>query len=261
MHDGKKSKLRIVQISDFHSNDYGEHCEKIVNKVRELSPDVIFLTGDIFDFDRPQNKSVQNVKELLNGIKELCPFYYVSGNHEYYTNHNDEYSFLIEEYGGVVLKNTAALFITESGNVIVAGVDDPFADIDGESRDKALDDRASYKKRLLLVKEKAELLKNEDTLFTVLLAHRPEYAEDYAELGFDFVFSGHAHGGQWRFPGINGLYAPNQGMFPEYAGGQYELKKDGSETVMIVSRGLSYQSPRIPRIMNSPEIVVVDVNP
>ena len=70
------------------------------------------------------------------------------------------------------------------------------------------------------------------------------------------MLCGHAHGGQWRIPGIlNGLYCPGEGLFPEYAGGLYE--KDG--TVMIVSRGLAKESNIVPRIFNRPELVIIDI--
>ena len=72
--------------------------------------------------------------------------------------------------------------------------------------------------------------------YTILLTHRPELIDVYSQYDFDLVLSGHAHGGQWRIPGIlNGLYAPNQGIFPAYAGGLYEQ----NGTIMIVSRGLA----------------------
>ena len=54
---------------------------------------------------------------------------------------------------------------------------------------------------------------------------------------------------------LNGLYAPDQGLFPPYAGGRYEL--DG--TVMIVSRGLARESTRVPRFYDRPELVIVDL--
>ena len=98
----------------------------------------------------------------------------------------------------------------------------------------------------------------EPGLYTILLAHRPEELELYASLGFDLVLTGHAHGGQWRIPGVlNGLYAPDQGLFPRYAGGRYEL--DG--TVMIVSRGLARESTRVPRFYNRPELVMIELKP
>ena len=92
--------------------------------------------------------------------------------------------------------------------------------------------------------------------YTVLLSHRPELAELYQEYDFDLVLSGHAHGGQWIIPGIlNGLYAPHQGIFPQYAGGRYDFE---SQT-MLVSRGLARESTLAPRIFNRPEIVIIDI--
>ena len=91
----------------------------------------------------------------------------------------------------------------------------------------------------------------------ILLSHHPEYYPRYLEgRNIDLIFSGHAHGGQWRIPFVlNGLYAPDQGLFPKYAGGKYE--KDGS--VMIVSRGLARETTPVPRIFNRPEIVIVNI--
>ena len=94
--------------------------------------------------------------------------------------------------------------------------------------------------------------------YTILLAHRPERIGAYRQYPFDLVVSGHAHGGQWRIPGLlNGLYAPNQGLFPQYAGGCYD--EDGM--AFVVSRGLARESTRIPRLFNPPELVVVDLVP
>ena len=59
-----------------------------------------------------------------------------------------------------------------------------------------------------------------------------------------------------RIPGLmNGLIAPNQGWFPEYAGGRYVL----GDTVMIVSRGLCRNL--LPRVFNRPELVMVEIWP
>ena len=92
--------------------------------------------------------------------------------------------------------------------------------------------------------------------YTILLSHRPEFFELYTKYDFDLVLCGHAHGGQWRIPGIlNGLYAPHQGIFPKYAGGRY----DSEDMTMIVSRGLARETTRVPRIFNRPELVVIDL--
>ena len=88
--------------------------------------------------------------------------------------------------------------------------------------------------------------------FTVLLAHRPEDFQAYVDAGIDVTLSGHAHGGQFRIPGMGGLVAPGQGYFPKYTAGIHEQ----GESKLVVSRGLG--NSIIPmRLFNLPEIVVV----
>jgi predicted MPP superfamily phosphohydrolase len=73
----------------------------------------------------------------------------------------------------------------------------------------------------------------------------------YAQQGVDLVFSGHAHGGQFRLPLMGGLFAPNQGLFPKYDAGLYVA----GDTWMLVSRGIGNSS--IPfRFNNPPEITL-----
>jgi predicted MPP superfamily phosphohydrolase len=88
--------------------------------------------------------------------------------------------------------------------------------------------------------------------FKVLLAHRPEDFQADVDAGIDVTFSGHAHGGQFRIPGMGGLVAPGQGYFPTYTAGIHEQV----DSKLVVSRGLG--NSIIPmRLFNLPEIVVV----
>ena len=97
------------------------------------------------------------------------------------------------------------------------------------------------------------LLEDKDD-YTILLSHRPELFETYVNCGVDLVFSGHAHGGQFRLPFIGGLVAPNQGLFPQYDSGLYTK----GDTNMIVSRGLGNSIIPI-RFNNRPEIVLLKI--
>ncbi len=78
--------------------------------------------------------------------------------------------------------------------------------------------------------------------------------EDYCDAGAHLVLAGHAHGEQVRLPWLGGLYAPNQGILPEYDAGRFE----SGDTVMIVSRGLGNSAFPI-RVNNPPELVVVEL--
>jgi predicted MPP superfamily phosphohydrolase len=91
--------------------------------------------------------------------------------------------------------------------------------------------------------------------FAILLSHRPEYFWRYAESGIDLTLSGHAHGGQFRLPLIGGLYAPGQGVFPEYDSGVYTY----GHTHMIVSRGIGQSSFPL-RFNNRPELVIITLD-
>ena len=98
----------------------------------------------------------------------------------------------------------------------------------------------------------AEIVRMQSDQYTVLLSHRPELAVVYDRYDVDLVLSGHAHGGQFRLPLIGGLYAPDQGLFPKYTAGVYEM----TDLTMVVSRGLGNSIFPL-RFNNRPEVVVV----
>ena len=235
--DKLNSEFRAVLVSDLHSCDYGDHQARLLNKIYDQSPDVILLTGDIVDNRLPQD----NAKEFLSAIGEKYPCYYVSGNHEYYTNDISGVKNMIRGYGVTILEGSC-LAVSVRGQLIhIGGVDDP----------------AVGEKKFTNQLEKCGKERNEKT-FSILLSHRPERIHQYTSHGFDVILSGHAHGGQWRIPKVlNGVYAPGQGIFPKHAGGRYPCGKGE----MIVSRGLARETTPAPRIFNPVEVVVIDCTP
>ena len=90
--------------------------------------------------------------------------------------------------------------------------------------------------------------------YRIILSHRPEHFKKYVAAGYDLVLSGHAHGGQFRLPVIGGLYAPGQGILPEYDSGVYT---DG-RTDMVVSRGIGNSGFPI-RFNNNPEVILLTI--
>ncbi|MBR1853426.1 MAG: hypothetical protein IJ794_09850 [Lachnospiraceae bacterium] len=92
----------------------------------------------------------------------------------------------------------------------------------------------------------------------ILLSHRPEKVDLYAQYDFDLILTGHAHAGQFRIPWINeGVWAPDQGLMAKYVNGIYELSNG---TLMEVSRGLARESTPLPRFFNHPEIVSIEIH-
>lgn len=226
------SSVRIVQISDLHSCCYGKNMKNLINAVDEQQPDIIVLTGDIYD-DKMDNK---NTRTLLKYIGAKYPCYYAAGNHEFYSGHWSEYKAEAESFGITVLQGENVQY----NDITICGA--------AQAADSSFDHEDSIKKC-------AETADG----FAVLLDHFPENIDLSREYKcFDLVLSGHAHGGQWRIPFLlNGLISPGEGLFPKYAGGRYDFP----DCTMIVSRGLSRENIPVPRIFNNPELVIIDIKP
>jgi predicted MPP superfamily phosphohydrolase len=230
--------LRIALITDLHSCRYGTNQEALVQAVEKQQPDIILLGGDIFDDEVPH----QNSRIFLSRIAQKYPCFYVSGNHEFWSGEIETLKDWIRDQGITVLEGDCQIFEANGSAVNLCGIDDP----------------TYIGMEEIKVQAEHAYLSADPTKLTLLLTHRPELADLYREIGFDLVLAGHAHGGQWRIPGIlNGLLAPDQGLFPKYAGGAYQL----GSTTMIVSRGLARESTLVPRIFNRPELVVIDLLP
>jgi len=230
----------IAHISDLHSSIYPAEQEYLINKIKAGNPDLILLTGDIAD----DYTDFKGTELLLKGLEDYdTPVYYVTGNHEYWDENFFEINERIKSYGVIHLEDAYEIIEINGTEIMICGIDDPDKyihyknDIGFEARLENLNNAADFRGP------------------KILLSHRPEKAELYKNSNFDITLSGHAHGGQVIIPFlINGLYAPNQGIFPKYAGGLYELVEN---KYMIVSRGLYIDS--LPRIFNPPELVWVEV--
>lgn len=240
--DKINTPMRVALITDLHSCKYGAGQKTLIDAVDKEKPDMILLGGDIFDDEIPDD----NTKIFLSAIAKKYPCYYVTGNHEYWSMRvNEMLDWLrahgIEDIGGKTIQTNV------NGNEIcLSGLNDP--------------DEARYTGEGDGMKAELGRAMNErdDTAFTMLLTHRPSFVNLYKDAGFDLVLAGHAHGGQWRIPGLlNGVFAPDEGFFPKYAGGFYHFDNGGE---MIVSRGLARESTRVPRIFNRPELVIVDLS-
>ena len=230
--DKLTENIRIAVVSDLHSCAYGENQRELLDAVAAETPDLVLLPGDIVDDVLPED----NAWTVLEALAEKWPCCYVTGNHEWWSGEAERICQDIEALGIHVLRGESVSIAVKGQTLTVYGIDDPDS---GEDQLPYLSPAA-------------------EEGYTILLAHRPERIGASRQYPFDLVVSGHAHGGQWRIPGLlNGLYAPNQGLFPQYAGGCYD--EDGM--AFVVSRGLARESTRIPRLFNPPELVVVDLVP
>lgn len=249
----EKRALRLAVVSDLHGAIYGKDQHILAERILSCAPDIVLMPGDIVESAAWLPGFYQLVKRL-RGI----PMLMTTGNHEMRLKERDEIKKALIGMGVRVLSGRHILYPFGKRQIVFYGIDDiqHMSETWTESMGGFFvpgKDQTELEQRVQ--RQLGMLLPCDPGKFNVLIVHRPEHMALYADAGFDLVIAGHAHGGQWRLPGlINGFYAPNQGAFPRFAGGRYE---DGSCT-MIVGRGLSNHTV-IPRLFNPVEVPVIDL--
>lgn len=228
--------LKIVHITDLHLPQNASSINHIISSINEQSPDLILMTGDIVD--KSARLETCGLNEFLRGVSEIAPVFSVWGNHEEWIGQKDKINEIMSEYDINILNNQYAIYQYKGKNIIIIGL-----------YDSALYNSKDY-----------EGLENYKDLPVILLAHHPEsaynYCSDNNKIIANLVLSGHTHGGQIRLPFVGGLYAPNQGFFPDYDTGLYKL---GNNCQMYISRGLGNSIFPF-RINNRPEIPIIIFN-
>jgi len=222
--NGVTGTVRIVQVSDLHGAVFGKENQRLVELIASKSPDIIVATGDMIDVGAKNN---EDCVSLFEKLRTIAPVAYSLGNHEAERPDLDDLVRALQAAGVYVLNNSAVRLTVHGIPLRVGGL--YFAE---HLRDMDRGDQID-----------------------ILLCHFPDKIALYSAYGVPLVFSGHTHGGQFRIPIAHvALYAPGQGLFPQYTAGLYE--EDGS--YMVVSRGLG--NSRFPfRVHNPPEVVVADV--
>jgi hypothetical protein len=84
----KLKGLKIAHISDLHVGPTVRkgYVDEVVDRTNSLSPDLIFVTGDLAD--GKMNELAQHMAPL-GRLKSKYGIYYVTGNHEYYWGVDD----------------------------------------------------------------------------------------------------------------------------------------------------------------------------
>jgi len=235
------SGFRIAQISDLHNAEFGKSNSRLLHMLSESQPDMIVITGDLVDSNRTD---LETAIDFVEKAFEIAPVYYVTGNHEANIPQYDELRTGLEAAGAVVLEDRAVSVDRNGDSILLVGLSDPDFTVKGDTSGEIS----------AMVSARLDSLADTENSYTLALSHRPELFETYVDCGVDLVFSGHAHGGQFRFPFVGGLVAPNQGLFPKYDAGLYT---EGN-TNMVVSRGIGNSIIPV-RFNNRPEIVIVEL--
>jgi len=210
-----ETTIKIAHISDLHYPNDGVSPETIAEELARFSPDLIFLTGDIFDSSATKD-NINDLRSLLSVIGSYRYSYMVLGNHDTLLYNLDYLKEILSQNNILLLENDSTEIEIKGKKLGIAGISDkhPYGQ---------------------------ENMENLSTLTPgipiLLLAHRPEKWKEYLSATDDRVplvtFSGHAHGGQIQLFGV-GVYSPASGWFPKYYDGLYHSDR----SFLIVSRGL-----------------------
>jgi len=230
--------FKIAHVSDLHNKNWGD---RLIQPLQEENPELIVITGDLID---SQRIDLNVALEFIEEAKEIAPIYFVTGNQEAVSEDYPALKAGLLAQGVHILENQmASLHIGES-EVLLIGLEDPLFMVDEHPVIEHPE----------IVYNDLQNRRNDFEGFTILLSHRPELFDLYTENNIDLVLSGHAHGGQFRIPFLGGVYAPDQGFFPEYTTGIYTEEN----TNMVVSRGLGNSVIPV-RFNNRPELIFLEL--
>ena len=228
--------FRIAHVSDLHNAQFGEGNAELLDLLRQTQPDIIAITGDLIDSRRTD---VDVALEFIREAVKIAPCYFATGNHEARVTEYPALEQAMTEAGCTVLRGEEAVLSRNGQTIQILGVDD-YTFLPGSNGNDNVE---------ILLEETATQCREG---FNILLLHRPELAERFADLGIDLVLSGHAHGGQVRLPFIGGLIAPDQGLFPAYTEGLHTFGR----MQLVISRGLGNSIIPV-RVNNRPEIILI----
>ncbi len=246
----REQALGLV-IADLHGFTYGKENKRLLEKMRRLNPDIIFIPGDMLvsKYSETYETALKTLKEFV----KIAPVYYSYGNHESRLRDPERINHpLFQKYMSQVKEAGITVMETGSREIFMGG---------NRVQLSALELELDYYEKGRIVPLEPNYLKERlpdrrEDLFRILLAHNPAYAEEYIRWGADVTFCGHNHGGLVRIPGIGSVISPQLTWFPKYDAGRFQV---GDRSV-IVSRGLGTHTFHV-RIFNRAELLAVKFLP
>lgn len=238
----------IVQIGDLHNKSFGKDNKRLLEKVDNINPDAVFITGDLVE---GESKNFEVALNLIDDLTKKYEIYHIIGNHEQkslikkYKNLYKSYFEDLKKKNINNLNNEVVKIQKGNSFINVYGLIIPLENYKYLfNKNKNIDLENDFIQNRL-----GNINKNN---FNLLLAHTPFYFEEYAKWGADLTLAGHVHGGIIRIPFLGGLLSPNREFFPKYDLGRYDIKN----STMILTKGLGGSKVLI-RLNCRPEIVKI----
>lgn len=229
-------EVRIVQVSDIQiSRHYTtENLEKVVQAVNRQQPDILLFTGDLYE-NYASYRDDEALISLLSQMDAKYGKFAIWGNRDYGGGAVRKYESILAQSGFTLLTNASvSIPVSDTDTVFLAGLDD------------ALLGQPDITPIL-------QQLSGDENTYTILMTHEPDTAEQYAQMGFDLIVSGHSHGGQVNIPFFPTITTH---LAERYIDGLYSLSE---QTQLYVNSGIG--TSRIPvRFRVPPEISLLLLN-
>lgn len=215
--------FKIVHISDIH---YGtvlneKQGQKIVQKINQIHPDIVVLTGDLLDKNIPLNEKEQKaLTNILKNIKADIGKYAIKGEHD--TSHK-EWESIITGSGFTNLNDTYELIYHEDYTPIL---------IAGMSTNLGIKKNAKEKLQTTMDFINEYQTNTGQNLYSILLVHEPDYMDSIEINAFKLVLAGHSHGGQINLPFIRSYLSPKGAK--KYHDDNYKI----NDTDIYISTGI-----------------------
>ena len=242
--------LNIVMLTDLHDTKHGEGNSKLLAAIDEIKPDFVLCAGDmITSYMQPKYNS-DNTFEFLKKLSDKYKVVYGLGNHEQrYLSEPEKFKGKFEELNafvkslGIDFLNNEYVHLDEF-NCTIYGLNIPIENYARVVTKPLADNYAG------VIFDKAD-----EGAYNIMLAHTPDYFDNYCEFKPDLICSGHVHGGIVGVPYFGGLLSPQLKLFPKYDAGLF--KKD--DTTMVLGRGIGWHTIPV-RINNKAEVIRIVIN-
>ena len=223
-----RASLRIVQISDLHTDPKGVNEKKVIKMVNALKPDIIVFTGDTLSIP----KALPVFKKTLKSLKANIGKYAVTGNVDYWALRG------LNLFGGTdfnVLDGKIARINKDGDTFFISGLNF---------------EHGGYW---------FPVLKNVPWgYYSIFLYHKPDLIEEMKGANVDLYLAGHTHGGQVALPFYGAIITLSK-YGKRYEAGEYKV----GNTILYVNRGIGTEGKfgfRV-RFLVKPEITVFDIRP
>ena len=231
--------LRVLHISDLHIERLTRRETSIIEKFKQLSPDLILFTGDVLNLSYLDDPAAQSdAITFFNQLSAPLGVYGVSGSPA--VDFPDFFSRLSRSTSLQWLNNESKLIETSSGQINLLGVTCTHnPDIDQKT-----------------LAEVQQMAQTDGQAVNLLLYHSPDLAPNSSQLDIDLQLSGHTHGGQVRLPILGPLYTGS--LYGRvFDAGRYLV----NGLTLYISRGLGLEGAIAPRVrfLCRPEMILWEI--